>query len=59
VNFLELYGIQSDGAVLVRPDGFVSFRSEVMVSDPLEVLREAMKISYGWTPAETSSAKSY
>ena len=28
-RFLEAYGIRSDGAVLVRPDGFIGWRAEV------------------------------
>ena len=27
-KFLELYGIDDDGAVLVRPDGFVAWRQK-------------------------------
>jgi 2,4-dichlorophenol 6-monooxygenase len=59
MNFLELYGIQSDGAVLVRPDGFISFRSETSVSDPFAVLSEAMKISYGWMILEKDPEKNF
>ncbi|MDQ2902655.1 MAG: FAD-dependent monooxygenase [Chloroflexota bacterium] len=33
-RFLEAYGIRSDGAVLVRPDGFVGWRSEVADTQP-------------------------
>ena len=48
VNFQDLYGIGSDGAVLVRPDGHVSFRSQGKVSDPQAVLEQAIKTSLGY-----------
>jgi putative polyketide hydroxylase len=48
VDFLELYGIGADGAVLVRPDGHVSFRSHGNVSDPRAVLEQALKTSLGY-----------
>ncbi|MEY7976669.1 FAD-dependent oxidoreductase, partial [Streptomyces pilosus] len=36
------HGVTADGAVLVRPDGFVAWRSEGPVADPAAVLREAL-----------------
>ncbi|NEC25052.1 monooxygenase, partial [Streptomyces sp. SID8111] len=36
------HGITAGGAVLVRPDGFVAWRSEGPVTDPAGVLREAV-----------------
>ncbi|MGM1079278.1 FAD-dependent oxidoreductase [Streptomyces sp. H28] len=36
------HGITAGGAVLVRPDGFVAWRSEGPVTDPARVLREAV-----------------
>ncbi len=38
----ELYGIESDGAVLVRPDGFVGWRAQSGPSDPGASLRGAL-----------------
>lgn len=38
----ELYGIESDGAVLVRPDGFVAWRAGSAPSDPGASLRGAL-----------------
>src|SRR5581483_11633174 len=35
------YGIDADGAVLVRPDGYVAWRSRSSASDPEAALREA------------------
>jgi putative polyketide hydroxylase len=36
------YGITNDGAVLVRPDGFVAWRSVGTVDDPARVLTSAL-----------------
>lgn len=41
-DFLGLYGVQADGAVLVRPDGHVAFRSPAAVADPVQTLRDAL-----------------
>ena len=38
----ERYGVDEDGAVLVRPDGHVAWRSARAASDPAEVLAVAM-----------------
>jgi putative polyketide hydroxylase len=35
----EAYGVETDGAVLVRPDGYVAWRSRTGASEPGEVLR--------------------
>jgi len=40
--FTELYGIEDSGAVLVRPDGHVAFRSRVQTADPEKTLRTAL-----------------
>jgi hypothetical protein len=37
----EAYGVETDGAVLVRPDGYVGWRSRSGSSRPAEVLRAA------------------
>ena len=37
-RFAELYGTGAEGAVLVRPDGFVAWRAREAVSDPQAVL---------------------
>jgi len=42
-NFTELYGIRDTGAVLVRPDGHVAFRSPNMAADPEAALRNALR----------------
>ncbi|MFE4667572.1 FAD-dependent monooxygenase [Streptomyces sp. NPDC056716] len=33
-DFCKLYGIQPDGAVLIRPDGHVAYRAEGLPADP-------------------------
>ena len=39
--FCQAYGLSDTGAVLVRPDGFIAWRSERAVSDPRAVLQQA------------------
>jgi 2-polyprenyl-6-methoxyphenol hydroxylase-like FAD-dependent oxidoreductase len=46
-RFSAAYGISSKGASLVRPDGFVAWRSPGEASDPTQVLREALARSLG------------
>lgn len=41
-DWLEVYGIDPEGAVLVRPDGHVAWRSQRSVDNPVEVLGAAM-----------------
>ncbi|BBA97549.1 putative polyketide hydroxylase [Actinacidiphila reveromycinica] len=41
-DFCALHGIREEGAVLVRPDGFVAWRSEGARPDPESVLRAAL-----------------
>ncbi|MDW4906431.1 FAD-dependent monooxygenase [Streptomyces sp. ADMS] len=42
LEWAEVHGVASDGAVLVRPDGFVAWRSEGPSADPGAVLRKAL-----------------
>ena len=46
-NWREAYGVDADGAVLVRPDGHVAWRSRSAASDPAEVLRTALDRVFG------------
>jgi putative polyketide hydroxylase len=46
-NWREAYGVDADGAVLVRPDGHVAWRSRSAASDPTEVLRTALDRLFG------------
>ncbi|MGY1502515.1 FAD-dependent oxidoreductase [Streptomyces sp. QTS52] len=42
LEWAEAHGVTPEGAVLVRPDGFVAWRSEGPQADPGAVLREAL-----------------
>ncbi|MFE2325602.1 FAD-dependent oxidoreductase [Streptomyces sp. NPDC059385] len=41
-DWAEVHGMSAEGAVLVRPDGFVAWRSEGAVPDPRAALRGAL-----------------
>jgi putative polyketide hydroxylase len=41
-QFLDRFGVGEDGAVLVRPDGFVAWRSLSVVTDAQAVLRKVL-----------------
>ena len=41
-EFTAKYGIGDDGAVLVRPDGFIAWRSHGAADDPAGSLRAAL-----------------
>jgi putative polyketide hydroxylase len=47
----EVYGIDTDGAVLVRADGHVAWRSRSGVENPADVLRSAFDQLLGRMPA--------
>ena len=40
-------GVQADGALLVRPDGFVAWRSQTGVSQPEQVLEQVLNQALG------------
>ena len=42
-EFCEVYGITPQGAVLVRPDGFVAWRSRTALASPAAVLANVME----------------
>lgn len=50
-NWHEIYGVDSDGAVLVRPDGHVAWRSRSHQANPAESLPAAFDRLLGRTPA--------
>ena len=50
-NWHDAYGVDTDGAVLVRPDGHVAWRSRTSASNPLDVLRTALDRLFGRMPA--------
>ncbi|MFE0646509.1 FAD-dependent oxidoreductase [Streptomyces sp. NPDC058877] len=41
-DWARAHGVTADGAVLVRPDGFVAWRSEAAAEHPVSVLRVAL-----------------
>lgn len=47
VGWAEIHGVGPDGAVLVRPDGFVAWRSEEASEDPEGELRRVLKAVLG------------
>jgi putative polyketide hydroxylase len=47
-SFSDRVGISAAGAVLVRPDGFVAWRSEHGVEQPAAALRAALSVALGW-----------
>jgi putative polyketide hydroxylase len=50
-NWHDAYGVDSDGAVLVRPDGHVAWRSRSGASNPADNLRNALDRLLGRMPA--------
>jgi 2-polyprenyl-6-methoxyphenol hydroxylase-like FAD-dependent oxidoreductase len=50
-NWHSAYGIEPDGAVLVRPDGYVAWRSRSGVANPDASLREVFDRLLGKVPA--------
>jgi hypothetical protein len=46
-RFLRAFGISSAGASLVRPDGFIAWRSGHAMRDPAAALRDALSHSLG------------
>jgi hypothetical protein len=47
-GFCPSMGITPEGAILVRPDGFVSWRSAEWRDDSAEALRRALAAALGW-----------
>ena len=41
-QWVERYGVEKDGAVLVRPDGHVAWRQRAGVTDPAREMERAM-----------------
>ena len=42
-RWANAYGVADDGAVLVRPDGFVAWRSQGAAADPTSALSTALR----------------
>ncbi len=45
--FTEMAGTEADGALLVRPDGFVAWRSDSLPADPHDAVRSAVHTALG------------
>jgi putative polyketide hydroxylase len=52
----QVYGIEADGAVLVRPDGHIGFRARRAPRDPQLALRAALRRVTGGSPGLASEA---
>jgi 2-polyprenyl-6-methoxyphenol hydroxylase-like FAD-dependent oxidoreductase len=48
-DWADAYGVGPDGAVLVRPDAFVSWRAEKLADDPQEVLADVIARTAGYS----------
>jgi len=55
-DWLQAYGLEAQGAVLVRPDGHVAWRSRGSAGDPAAVLKAARDAILGRTPQAAGSA---
>jgi hypothetical protein len=49
-SWCELYGVDEDGAVLVRPDGHVAWRARTSTPDAAGALRAACASAVGRAP---------
>ncbi|MDB5818190.1 MAG: 2-polyprenyl-6-methoxyphenol hydroxylase [Rhizobacter sp.] len=56
VDWLDVYGLDAGGAVLVRPDGHVAWRSRGGVDDPAAALQAALDVVLSRAPFESGSA---
>jgi len=48
-SFTDVYGVSDSGAVLIRPDGFVTWRATSMSSDPLAAVTAALRVALART----------
>jgi len=46
-SWASTYGVEPDGAVLVRPDGYVAWRSRSRVTNPVQTLQEVQALVLG------------
>ena len=54
-GWMEAYGVQEGGAVLVRPDGFVAWRSHALPPNPALALDDALQCLLGRTAARRAA----
>ncbi|HEY0754190.1 MAG TPA: FAD-dependent monooxygenase [Ktedonobacteraceae bacterium] len=45
-RFLSAYGLREDGAVLVRPDGFIAWRAVTTEQHPAEAIEQALRLQF-------------
>jgi putative polyketide hydroxylase len=51
-RWAEAYGVTDDGAILVRPDGFVAWRSAEAAGNPRRELSAALSLLLAGTATE-------
>ncbi|MGM4886083.1 FAD-dependent monooxygenase [Tardiphaga sp. 604_B6_N1_1] len=51
-RFRELYGLMRGGAVMVRPDGYVAFRTADLNAKPPDILNEVFDVALGRQPGQ-------
>jgi putative polyketide hydroxylase len=54
-GFIDTYGIDASGAVLVRPDGFVGWRAQALQPNPVAVLTNALQTMLLRSPVNRQS----
>jgi putative polyketide hydroxylase len=54
-TWCKTYGIEEDGALLIRPDGFVAWRQRAMVRDPQTELSHVVDQLFGRSRVQASS----
>ena len=47
-HWSKTYGVDDDGAVLIRPDGYVAWRRAAITTEPMPTLRGALAGILGW-----------
>jgi hypothetical protein len=57
-HWSEAYGIDADGALLIRPDGFVAWRQSRAVGDHQTVLRDVVEQIVGPSPSHLQTGTS-
>lgn len=57
-RFLTIYALAPDGALLVRPDGFVAWRSTPATRMSSQALREALQHALGFAEGAEASSRS-
>jgi 2-polyprenyl-6-methoxyphenol hydroxylase-like FAD-dependent oxidoreductase len=55
-SWATTYEVSPDGAVLVRPDGYVAWRSPTNVRDPQAALLRALRTVLGWPASDGAAA---